>query len=109
MPENTHAALKHSSNEQQIFELLLEIKDELAEIRTELTSFKKEVNSAFIKDEEGNIDYHGHRLFHRKEKESEKVGKEFQVGFAKKAFEWAGIAALGFVATSVWAYFKGLL
>jgi hypothetical protein len=108
MPENNQAsATPH--NTEQIFDLLLEIKGELGEIRTELSNFKKEVNSAFTRDEDGNVDYYGHRLYHKKEDKAAEVGKEFKVGFAKKAFEWAGIAALGFVATSVWAHLKGIL
>ena len=54
----------------------LEDNELLHEIHRELKNLTAKVESAFIKDEEGNPDYAGHRIYHRnKEHEKEDLAK----------------------------------
>lgn len=76
-------------------------------IRSELVEFKRDVNRAFPKDDEGLPDYDGHRKKHIKlDKEDEKLS-EYKTDFTKKFLGWAGIGAIGFVFVAVINYIRG--
>ncbi len=87
--------------------LLLEIKSEVQGIRSELVEFKRDVNKAFPKDEEGLPDYDSHRRSHIKQNREEQKLDEYKTDFAKKILAWLGIGTLGFLFAAVVNYIKG--
>ena len=98
---------RRASDQLPHMSLLLEIKTDVQAIRSELVEFKRDVNKAFPKDEDGIPDYAGHRKIHeRQNKESEKLD-EYKTDFAKKILGWAGIGTLGFLLAAVLNYIKG--
>lgn len=87
--------------------LLLEIKQDVQAIRSELVEFKRDVSKAFPKDEDGLPDYIGHRKGHEKQNKEEEKLDEYKTDFAKKFLGWAGIGTLGFLLAAVLNYIKG--
>ena len=110
MPENAtynDSQNRRASDQLPHMSLLLDIKSEVQAIRTELVEFKRDVNKAFPKDEDGLPDYVAHRKTHdRQNKEDEKLD-EYKTDFAKKILGWAGIGTLGFLLAAVLNYIKG--
>lgn len=105
MPENvqdlTQQFNRRSTDQFPHVQILLEIKSDVQSIKTELVEFKKDVNKAFPKDEDGQPDYIGHRKYHEKEiKQDDKLG-EYKTDFVKKLLQWAGIGFIGFILISV--------
>lgn len=78
-------------------QILLDIKADVQSIKTELVEFKKDVNKAFPKDEDGLPDYVGHRKKHEKENREEDRLGEYKTDFVKKLISWAGIGFIGFI------------
>ena len=98
---------RRASDQLPHMSLLFDIKSEVQAIRTELVEFKRDVNKAFPKDEDGLPDYVAHRKTHdRQNKEDEKLD-EYKTDFAKKILGWAGIGTLGFLLAAVLNYIKG--
>jgi hypothetical protein len=87
--------------------ILLDIKSEVQAIRTELIEFKRDVNKAFPKDDEGLPDYDAHRRKHLRDIKEEDKFAEYKTDFSKKLFSWLGIGTVGFVLAAVVSYIKG--
>jgi hypothetical protein len=87
--------------------LLLDIKSDIQGIRTELVEFKRDINKAFPKDEDGLPDYAGHRKQHGKMDKEAKKDEEYKTDFVKKLYGWLGIGALGFILSAVIQYIRG--
>lgn len=87
--------------------LLLEIKQDVQAIRSELVEFKRDVNRAFPKDDDGLPDYLGHRKQHDKQNKEDEKLDEYKTAVAKKVLAWAGIGTLGFLLAAVLNYIKG--
>lgn len=87
--------------------LLLDIKTEVQAIRSELVEFKRDVNKAFPKDDEGLPDYDSHRKSHLKQLKEEDKLNEYKTDFTKKILGWVGIGTLGFLFAAIVNYLKG--
>jgi len=122
MPEENQQTVQHferrASDQPQHYErrasdqlphvsLLLDIKSDIQGIRTELVEFKRDINKAFPKDEDGLPDYVGHRKQHGKIDKEAKKDEEYKTDFVKKLYGWIGIGALGFILSAVIQYIRG--
>lgn len=91
----------------QLLEIFGSIKEELRAIRSQFEEFKKEVNSAFPKDDEGNVSYYEHRAYHKNQKDLAKRMDDYKVDFTKKVVGWLGILILGAIGSALWATYIG--
>jgi hypothetical protein len=73
----------------------------LIALESTVGDLKKSLESAFPKDEDGNIDYTGHRTFHRKESDSEKRSLESLTEFKRNIITWAIIGLITLVASAL--------
>ena len=110
MPETAQynkTPARRASDQLPHMSILLEIKAEVSAIRSELVEFKRDVNQAFPKDEDGLPDYISHRKGHEKQNKEDEKLDEYKTDFAKKILGWAGIGTLGFLLAAVLNYIKG--
>lgn len=55
---------------------------------------KRNLESAMPRDEDNNIDYTGHRRYHREQEEKEKEDQETKLALKKNLLTWASIGIL---------------
>jgi hypothetical protein len=60
-------------------------------IQKSLEDLSKDIQSAFPRDEDNNIDYHGHRLYHRKANEREELDRKRYEKLRSSVLAWAAI------------------
>ena len=83
-----------------------EIKAEVSSLKAELTEFKKDINKAFTKDEEGLPDYHAHRIRHTKLDKEDAKTDDYYTDFVKSLIRWAGIGLATLILSALIYYFK---
>ena len=69
---------------------------EISRIDNEITAIKsrlEKLEGAFIKDEEGLIDFSGHKIFHRETMQAKEELKKKKSDIIKSVLEWMAIAA----------------
>jgi hypothetical protein len=82
----------------------MEIRTELQAIRSELVEFKRDVNKAFPKDDEGLPDYDGHRRVHLKQNKHDEKIDEYKTDVTKKILAWVATGSLGVIVLAVIDY-----
>lgn len=109
MPENAQPTQQYNRRESDQYphvQILLDIRTDLQGIKNELVEFKKDVNKAFPKDEDGLPDYVGHRKGHEKDnKEADKLN-DYKNDFTKKLLSWAGVGFISFIFYAVVDYIR---
>lgn len=73
----------------------------LVRLEDSVEELKKSLESAFPKDEDGNVDYSGHRAFHRREKDAEKRSIDSLADFKKNIITWAVIGLITLVVSAL--------
>lgn len=73
----------------------------LRDIHRQLKDLTEKVESAFLKDEYGEVDYVGHRIQHRKQADSEKEYKASRNAIIKNIISWLIIGVLTIIGTSI--------
>lgn len=80
----------------------------LEEISLEVQDLKRsieDIRSAFTKDEDGNIDYSGHKQFHRTQIDSSKENKASTLAVKRQVLIWSVIG----MATLLLKYFSEIV
>lgn len=73
----------------------------LHEIHRELKHLTSRVESAFVKDEDGNPDYTGHRLYHRKQDLEQEAMQKSRNKVLSDIATWLIIGFLTIVGTAI--------
>ncbi|HEY9703306.1 MAG TPA: hypothetical protein V6C58_12710 [Allocoleopsis sp.] len=73
----------------------------IREIHSELKSLTQKFESAFIKDDSGEPDYFGHRLYHKKKQEEENTNKEVKTHVKGEISTWAIILIITIFGSSI--------
>lgn len=72
----------------------------IKEIHRELKELSAKLDSAFIKDESGDPDFAGHRMYHKKKQQEEKIYKEQRAILKRNILAWAIIGILTIVGSN---------
>ena len=64
----------------------------LHEIHRELKTLTTKVESAFVKDDDGEPDYAGHRFYHKKQNESDAEYSKHRAKIFREIVTWIAIA-----------------
>lgn len=75
--------------------------DLLIQIHGELKSLTEKIESAFPKDEYNNVDYIGHRLFHKQQNDSAKQYSSTKSALIKGVIIWATIGLVTIIANTI--------
>lgn len=75
--------------------------DLLIQIHGELKSLTQKIESAFPTDEYNNVDYLGHRLFHKKQNDNAKEYSKTKSAVIKGIIIWATIGLVTIVANTI--------
>lgn len=73
----------------------------LHEIHRELKTLTQKVESAFVKDDDGEVDYSGHKQYHKKQNESEAEYSKHRARVLREVVTWIVIGILSVVGTSL--------
>ena len=73
----------------------------LHEIHRELKTLTTKVESAFVKDDDGEPDYAGHRFYHKKQNESDAEYSKHRAKIFREIVTWIAIGILSVVGTSI--------
>lgn len=73
----------------------------LHEIHRELQTLTQKVESAFVKDEDGEPDYIGHKLFHKKQNDSADEYSRHRAKILREIVTWVAIGILSIVGNSL--------
>ena len=73
----------------------------LHEIHRELKTLTTKLESAFVKDDEGEPDYAGHKLYHKKQNESDIEYSKHRAKILREIITWIAIGILSVIGTSV--------
>lgn len=74
--------------------------DKLDDILREIRSLRKDVESAFPRDESGDVDYAAHRMFHKTEQVNEKNTRQNIADFKKNVYTWIAIGVLTIISST---------
>lgn len=74
--------------------------DKLDDVLREIRSLRKDVDSAFLRDESGDVDYVGHRMFHKTEQVNEKNTRQSIADFKKNIYTWIAIGILTIISST---------
>jgi hypothetical protein len=78
-----------------------EIKDILVEVRAELKQINQKLESAFLKDDNDEIDYQGHRQYHKNETDNAKRFRDQKAAIVKNILTWASIGLVTILTSSL--------
>ena len=73
----------------------------LHEIHRELKTLTQKVESAFVKDEDGEVDYVGHKVYHKKQLDSEAEYSKHRARVLREVVTWIVIGVLSVLGTSL--------
>jgi hypothetical protein len=76
----------------------------LRDIHSELKTLTQKVESAFIKDETGEPDYFGHRLYHKRKQDSEAHTAESNIKVRSNIITWIAIGLATILGNAVVQY-----
>lgn len=76
----------------------------LRDIHSELKTLTQKVESAFIKDETGEPDYFGHRLYHKRKQDSEVSTAASNVKVRSNIITWVAIGLATILGNAVVQY-----
>ena len=92
-----------------LFEMLLKMHKDIMEIREDLNSNLKSIHKAFLKDEDNNPDFFGHRMDHKtRQMQAEKMSG-YKEGVAKKVLEYFVVSVITLIAVSVFEYVRTVI
>jgi hypothetical protein len=72
----------------------------LHETANGLKALTQKMESAFLKDEDGNVDYAGHKLTHKQQKETQKEYEKSRALIFRNIITWLAIGALTIIGSS---------
>jgi hypothetical protein len=78
-----------------------EIKDTLVEVRAELKQINQKLESAFPKDDNDEIDYQGHRQYHKTETDNAQRYKDSKAAIIRNVLTWASIGLVTILTSSL--------
>ena len=84
-------------------------KEELAELRRDLTDLRTRVESAFLRDEQGTPDYSGHKSTHKAVALKEEELKRTKATIIKNITTWAVIGVLTVIGSSLAQVYLGTI
>lgn len=73
----------------------------LHEIHRELKTLTTKLESAFVKDDDGEPDYAGHRFYHKKQNESDAEYSKHRAKILREIITWIAIGILSVIGTSI--------
>lgn len=73
----------------------------LIQIHSELKLLIQKVESAFPKDENDEVDYQGHRQFHKTQNDAAKQYKDSKAAIIRNIITWASIGLLTVITSSI--------
>ena len=73
----------------------------LHEIHGELKTLTQKVESAFLKDEDGSVDYFGHKAYHKRQNEADAEYSKHRAKLISEVVTWVVIGVLSVVGTSL--------
>lgn len=73
----------------------------LRELARKLGDLTQKVESAFIKDEDGEPDYGAHRMYHRKQEEASKAFAASKAKIIRDILSWVAIGALTIIGSAL--------
>lgn len=92
-----------------LFEMLLTMHKDIIELKEEVNSNLKAIHQAFLKDDDNNPDFLGHRLDHKtRQMQAEKMNG-YKEGVAKKVLEYFVVSVITLIAVSVFEYVRTML
>lgn len=95
-PKNRRASDPNSGvapTPEAIWKLLLEIRDRVVAMEALHTS----QSEAFVKDDLGKPDYHGHRKAHAKQQKYAEIVENYKVGVTKRILGYISVFVVGLV------------
>lgn len=73
----------------------------LHEIHRELKTLTQKVESAFVKDDDGEPDYAGHKMYHKKQQDDDEEYAKHRARLLREVLTWIVIGVLSVVGTSL--------
>ncbi len=70
-------------------------------IHRELRTLTERIESAFTKDDDDNVDYVGHRMFHRKQQEQEAEYQKSKALVIRNVIAWLAIGAITIIGSAL--------
>ena len=78
-----------------------EYEREIRELHAELETLAKRVESAFLRDDTGDIDFIAHRKFHKDQINSRQQFEESKRKIMVSVFSWVGIGVLTIIGNAI--------
>ena len=79
--------------------------EQYTKLQEELKVLKDRIDSAFIKDDYGAVDYGGHRKYHKKIQDDATEREKVKMAISQKIITWAAILIISTIGIALSQYF----